>query len=353
MPGSKIIATGRFVPGQPVTNDVLSRVMDTNDAWIRQRTGVAQRHFSAPGQGVSDLGAAAAKQALEAGNIDPASIDYVIFATMTPEYVFPGSGPMAATKLGLQGVPALDIRQQCAAFPYALQVADGLLASGAAKRVLLIAAEAHAGMMPWKRWDRLRGEGGPVEEGDADFERATRHRGYAVIFGDGAGACVLERSQAAGEGLLYTHVASDGAHFDQIYIPGVGFLAQPFVDAGVLAEERELPQMKGRELFKLAVTRLPDAIRKAAAGAGVEVSDIDWFLAHQANDRINAAVRDAMKLPEAKVPSNIARYGNTSGATIPILLDELRESGDVKSGQLVCFFALGAGLNWGASIMRI
>lgn len=351
MPGITIIGSGRYVPGQPVTNDQLARVMDTSDEWVAQRTGIRQRHFAPDGVAPSDMGAEAARLAIENAGISPSEVDYIVFATMTPDYLFPGSGGLCGSKLGIPGVPALDIRQQCAAVPFGLQTADALVSAGAAKTVLLVAAEAHAGFMPWNRWDILEGgEGKPSQE---EWERATRHRGLAVIFGDGAGAWVLRAAEQAGQGYIGGLIRSDGRHADQIFIEGCGFRRRPFCTPEMIEREEHIPQMHGRELFKHAVTKLPAVIRELCQKHGVSLDDIDWFIAHQANDRINSAVREALNLPPEKVPSNIARYGNTSGATIPILTDELLREGKLKRGQLVCFFALGAGLHWGAVLMRL
>ncbi len=348
MPGITIVGTGRHVPGRPIQNDELSRVMDTSDEWIRPRSGIAQRHFVAEGEGVSDMAALAAQKALQAANVDRAEIDYVIFATMTPEHVFPGSGALLGAKLGIPGVPALDIRQQCAAMPFGMQVADGLVASGAAKTVLLIGAEAHAGFMPWD-WEALLGDGSKKSSPE-QYEFATKHRGTAVLFGDGAGALVLRRSEVAGHGLLAVATHSDGRAMDQIWIPGGMFTRRHYWTA---APDSHIPTMKGKELFKSAVTLLPKAVREVCEKASVKLDQIDWFIAHQANDRINASVRHSLGVPEEKVPSNIARYGNTSAATIPILLDEMFRDGRLSTGQLVCYLALGAGLNWGTALMRI
>ena len=348
MPGITIVGTGRYVPGRAITNDELSRVMDTNDAWIRPRSGIAERHFVAEGEGVSDMAVIAAQQALEAATIDRSEVDYVIFATMTPEHVFPGSGSLFGAKLGIAGVPALDIRQQCAAMPYGMQVADGLIASGAAKTILLIGAEAHAGFMPWD-WDVLLGDASKKTTPE-QYEFATKHRGTAVLFGDGAGALVLRKSEVPGHGLLAACTHSDGRVADQVWIPGGMFTRRHYWTA---PPDSHIPTMKGKELFKSAVTLLPKAVREVCEKAGVKHDEIDWFDAHQANDRINASVRQSLGVPEEKVPSNIARYGNTSAGTIPILLDEMIRDGRLKRGQLICYLALGAGLNWGTALMRL
>jgi 3-oxoacyl-[acyl-carrier-protein] synthase-3 len=350
MPGITIVGSGSHAPGRPYTNDDLSRVMDTTDEWIRQRTGISSRHFAPEGVGVSDLAVEAAKKALADAGIEAAAVDYIVFATMTPDYLFPGSGGLLGAKLGIPGVPALDIRQQCAAIPFALQIADGLVMGGAAETVLVIGAEAHAGFMPWDDWSALDG-GGTVE--GTGREKATRHRGLAILFGDGAGALVLRKHPTPGHGLIGTQVHSDGRQAKLIYIEGGGFRRRPYFRPDQFDQELHIPKMEGRDLFKAAVTKLPQVVRELCARHGVALGDVDWFLAHQANDRINAAVRDALGIPDEKVPSNIARYGNTSGATLPILVDEMRRDRRLQPGQLVCFLALGAGLHWGASLMRM
>lgn len=348
MPGATIVGSGRHVPGKPVTNDELSRVMETSDAWIRPRSGIAQRHYVAEGEGVSDLAVHAAEKALAAANIDKSEVDYIIFATMTPEHAFPGSGSIFGAKLGIPGVPALDIRQQCAAMPFAMQLADGLLSSGAAKTVLVVGAEAHAGFMPYA-WDVLLGQSDrELTEEERAF--ATKHRGTAVLFGDGAGALVMRKHERPGQGFLGAVNHSDGRALEQIWVPGGMFTQRHYWDASI---DSHVPTMKGTELFKSAVTLLPRAVREVCANVGVTLDEIDWFVAHQANDRINASVRSSLGVPVEKVPSNIANYGNTSAATIPILLDEMFRDGRLQPGQLICFLALGAGLNWGAALMRI
>jgi 3-oxoacyl-[acyl-carrier-protein] synthase-3 len=346
MPGLTIVGSGHHVPGRPFTNHDLARVMDTSDEWIRPRSGIAQRHFARDGEGVSDLALPASQKALEDAGLVPSDVDYIVFGTMTPEHMFPGSGGMLASKLGIHEVPALDIRQQCAFFPYAVQVADALLASGAAETVLVCAANAHAGFMPWD-WEAL--ERGTVPDETA-YAFATEHRGTAVLFGDGAGALVCRKHDKVGHGLLSAVTHSDGDRHDHIYIPAGAFTQRRYWEVDQI---ERLPSMKGRELFKQAVTRLPRAVREACEKAGVSIDEVDWFLAHQANDRINAKVMDVLGVPAEKAPSNIANFGNTSDATIPILVDDLRRQGKLKEGQLLCFLALGAGLNWGAAVMRL
>lgn len=351
MGGITIVGSGHYVPGKPITNDALARVMNTNDAWIRKRTGIHQRYFAPEGVGCSDLAVEASKRALESAALSAADIDYIVFSTMTPDYLFPGSGGLLGAKLGIPGVPALDIRQQCCAMPFALQVANGLVMSGAAETVLIVGAEAHAGFMPWRNWEVVEGDGSttPSEE---DYDRSTRHRGLAILFGDGAGALVVQQAEG-GAGMIGAEVHSDGRSARQIYIEGGGFRRRPYWTPEMFEKELHIPNMAGRELFKTAVTKLPQVIRSLCEKHDVSLQEIDWFIAHQANDRINQGVMKALNVPPEKVPSNIARFGNTSGATIPILMDELLRGGAVNKGDLICFLALGSGLHWGAALMRL
>jgi 3-oxoacyl-[acyl-carrier-protein] synthase-3 len=352
MSGVTIIGTGHHVPGAPVPNEALARVMDTSDEWIQARTGIQQRYFARDGQGASDLGVEAAKKALEDAGIEASDVDYIIFATMTPDYFFPGSGPLLGAKLGISGVPALDIRQQCAAMPYAFQLANGLVQSGAAKTILLVGAEAHAGFMPWTDWDVVRSEAHREIAPEA-HARATKHRGLAVIFGDGAAAMVLRQSDAPGGGFIGAELHSDGDSFDHLFVSGCGFRSIPYVTPEALLADEHIPQMRGPSLLKKAVKTLSRTVKSLCETHGISQDDIDCFIAHQANDRINRAVQQALHIASEKIPSNIARYGNTSAATIGILTDELRRDGAIREGDLLCFLALGAGLNWGAALLRL
>lgn len=351
MSGLRIIGSGRYLPGRPYTNHDLSRVMDTSDDWIVQRTGIRQRHYCPSGQGASDLAAEAAKIALEDAGLQASDIDYILFNTMTPDHLFPGSGPLLGAKLGITGVPALDLRAQCAAMVFSFQVAAGLFAAKAAKRILVVGAEAHSGFMPWIDWDILNGTTDRKPTPEA-WQRATEHRGLAIIFGDGAGALILEADPTNSAGLLSLDVHSDGTLTDELLIP-VGFRKRPYLDQSDLDNDAIIPRMQGREVFKHAVSKLPASVRAACAQAEVGLDEVDWFIGHQANDRINNLVRERLGLPPEKVPSNIAFYGNTSAGTIPILMDEMRRDGRLRPGQLVCLFALGAGLHWGAGVLRV
>jgi 3-oxoacyl-[acyl-carrier-protein] synthase-3 len=350
MLGFEIIGTGHYVPGPPVTNDDLSRVMDTSDDWVFKRSGIRRRHYAPEGSGCSDLAVEASRRAIEAAKIDASEIDYVVFATMTPDYVFPGSGALLAHKLGLRGVPALDIRQQCAAMLFGMQLVDGLVKSGAARTILFVGAEAHAGFMPWEDWDALdprTGREASVEQ----KQRANKHRALAVLFGDGAGALVF-RATERDAGLRGIKLHTDGGAAKLLYVEGGGFRRRPYWKHTDYDEQRYIPTMDGRELFKFAVTKLPEAARAVCAETKTPLDAIDWFLAHQANSRINEYVREQLDVPAAKLPSNIERFGNTSAGTLPILIDEQMRAGALKHGDLCMLLALGAGVHWGCALVR-
>jgi 3-oxoacyl-[acyl-carrier-protein] synthase III len=350
MPCFRIVGSGRYLPGRPYSNHDLARVMDTSDEWIRQRTGIATRHYAPDGVGAAELAEEASRLALADAGLVPGDIDYILFNTMTPDHIFPGSGPLLGARLGLSGVPALDLRAQCAAMIFTFQVAEGLFASGAANRILVASAENHGAFMPWTDWDVLEGEVERKPSQEA-WDRANRHRGLAIIFGDGAGALILERSND-GAGVLSTDIHSAGELNDELLIR-IGFRRRPYISHADVDQDATVPQMNGREVFRHAVSKLPATVRAACDKAGYGLSDIDWFVGHQANERINALVRERLDVPVEKMPSNIARYGNTSSATIPILIDEMRRDGRLKRGQLLCLFALGAGLHWGATVVRV
>jgi 3-oxoacyl-[acyl-carrier-protein] synthase-3 len=300
--------------------------------------------------GASDLALEASRRALEAAGKRPEDIDYVLFSTMTPDHVFPGSGSILAAKLGCPNIPAPDLRTQCAAMLYGFQFADVLLKADAAKCVLIVGAEAHAGLMPWRDWDILEGTSDrrPSQE---DWDRATRNRGWAIIFGDGAGAIVVERSKEDGKGIIAVDINTDGRFASQLAVP-LGFRTRPYISAASLDGDSAMIHMEGREVFKHAVTKLPKSIQTVCQKGGVTPDQVDWFIAHQANARINEAIASRLGVSMEKMPGNIDRFGNTSAATIPILMDEMRRDGRLKSGQLVCLAALGAGFHWGSLLIR-
>ena len=347
---TRIVGTG-FVTGEHlVKNEALSVLMDTSDQWIKERSGIEQRYYVEKGTATSDLGAAAAKKAIADAGIDPKEIDYIVFATMTPDHYFPGCGGILQHKLGLGHVPSLDIRQQCTGFIYGLQVADALVRAGQAKTILLVGAEVHSGFMPWSQWELLFGNGGepPTEE-----EKAwnSKFRDRTVLFGDAGGAAIL-RAEEGDRGLLGFKMHSDGNGYQALYVPSGGFAQRPYFTDRDFREGRHIPEMNGKQVFKLAVTRMPEVVREVCKQQGVAPKQLDLLIAHQANLRINEMVQRALELPDEKVFNNIQRYGNTTAATIPIALDECRKSGRVKDGDLVCFVGLGAGFHWGAALMR-
>ncbi|MGZ6124712.1 MAG: 3-oxoacyl-ACP synthase III family protein, partial [Myxococcales bacterium] len=289
---TRIIGSG-FVTGENlVTNDQLARMMDTSDEWIRERSGIETRYFVEKGTTTSDLGLGAANKAMADAGVAKEEIDYIVFATMTPDHYFPGCGGLLQKKLGIGHVPALDIRQQCTGFIYGLQVADALIKAGQARTVLLVGAEVHTGFMPWTRWDYLFGRGGepPTEEEKAV---ATRFRDRTVLFGDAAGAVVLRGAEGE-SGILGFELHSDGTNYEDLYVPGAGFAHRPFVDQGQIAEWRHIPEMNGRAVFKLAVSRMPQAVRELCARQHMTVGDIGLLIAHQANLRISEAVQKAL-----------------------------------------------------------
>jgi 3-oxoacyl-[acyl-carrier-protein] synthase-3 len=346
---SLITGTGISAPETVVTNDELTRIMDTDDAWIVSRTGVRQRRLVSPGVGASDLGIRAGREAIKDAGLVPGEIDALITATMTPDYVAPGISALVQRGLGLGEVPAFDLRQQCSGFLYGLDLADALIASARASTVLVVGAEVHAGFLPWGP----RNPDGSLIPADASQrEINNRYRSWSVLFGDGAGAMVLRRGPEGATGVLASSLFTDGSQFELIMVPGVGFRHQPYVDHGRLDENMHMPVMDGAGLYRQAVRLMPEAVRVVAARAGVDTSEIDLVIAHQANDRILEAVRRQLGLPPERVPSNIGSWGNTTAATLPILYHELRTAGRVQPGMLVCFTAFGAGAHWGALLYR-
>jgi 3-oxoacyl-[acyl-carrier-protein] synthase-3 len=347
---TRIVGSGFAVGEHLVTNDQLATLMDTSDSWIRERSGVETRYYVEAGTSTSDLGLKAAQAALADAGVDKESIDYIVFATMTPDHFFPGCGGILQSKLGLGTVPAIDIRQQCTGFLYGLQVSDALLRSGQARTVLLVGSEVHSGFMPWTQWNYLFGRGGepPTQE-----QRAwnTRFRDRTVLFGDAAGAVVL-RAEEGERGLLGFELHSDGSSFKDLYVPACGFAQRPYVTDADFREGRHIPEMNGRGVFKMAVTRMPESIRSLLGRQGLSVGDIDLLIAHQANLRINEAVQKQLGLPDERVFNNIQRYGNTTAATIPIAFHEAKQAGKLRDGALVCFVGLGAGFHWGAALLR-
>jgi 3-oxoacyl-[acyl-carrier-protein] synthase-3 len=349
-----IRGSGMFVPEGVVTNQRMSLLMDTTDEWIRQRTGIGERRYARKGTSSCDLGVQAAQRALADASCGPRDIDFVIFATMTPDHYFPGNGGLLAARLGMETTHALDIRMQCAGFLSGLQVADAFIRSGTYRRVLLVGAECHASLYPWTEaeWAVMFGDSdGPVSPEAHAW--GTAHRDRAVIFGDGAGAFVLEAQDAEdGRGFLGFEMRTDGNHWDKLYVPGGGSASFPYFSPAMFAENKTIPVVEGRQVFRLATTAMPQIVREVLDRFHLTTDDLSMLLMHQANLRINEAVQKSLGVPDEKVFNNIQVYGNTTAATLPLVFHEAKALGRIREGDLVCFTALGAGLHWGAALLR-
>ena len=329
---SRILGLGHHVPDRVVTNDDLSKVMDTSDDWIQQRTGIRERHWNAGDAGPADLGLPAAREALAAAGIAAADLDLIMLATLSPDIDFPSSASLLQRQLGVTGMPAMDVRNQCSGFIYMLSVADKFIRTGSAKHVLCVGAETHS----------------------TGLDQTTSGREVAVIFGDGAGAVVLGPEPDASKGILSTHLHSEGKFAEKLMVEVPTSSCHPRVGPEMLTGpgSRLWPRMEGRYVFKHAVTRFPEVIQEALAASGYTTDDLDLLIPHQANLRISQFVAGGLGLPEEKVFNNIDRYGNTTAASIPIALHEAVEAGRIAPGALVCLAAFGAGFTWAAALMR-
>lgn len=349
---SVISGTGVAVPPNVVTNADLGRIMDTSDEWIRSRSGVEERRFVDPGTGASDLAVEAAQAALADAGVDVSAVDALVTATMTPDFMNPGIAPLVQRKLGLGTIPAFDLRQQCSGFLYGLDLADSLISSDRADTVVVAGAEVHAGYLPWgEAWEIVLGRS-DRRPTPAEWANATMHRAWSVLFGDGAGAMVVQRADTPGAGVVGSVLHTDGDHFSLILGGDLGFRNQPYVTEAMLAAELHLPQMDGAGLYRNAVRLMPEVISEVLEKSRYSIDDVDVVVAHQANDRILAGVRRQLGGDEHLVPSNIARWGNTTAGTLPILYHELRNQGRIGPGTLVCFTSFGAGAHWGAVLYR-
>ncbi|MGA7990978.1 MAG: 3-oxoacyl-[acyl-carrier-protein] synthase III C-terminal domain-containing protein [Thermoanaerobaculia bacterium] len=348
-----IRGSGMYVPPLVVTNEMMSRIMDTSDEWIVPRTGIKERRFVEPGVGSAEIGARAAERALAEAGIAASDIDFIIFATMTPDHYFPGNGGLLAARLGLKTTHALDIRMQCAGFLSGLQTADAFIRCGMYDRILLVGAEVHSGLMPWPPsvWDVMLGKSpGPCDP--FWYERATGMRDRAVLFGDGAGAMLLEANTSGdGRGILGFAMYTDGEHWDKLYVPGGGCKSRPYFTPEMFDNLGTIPIVEGRQVFRLATTLMPAAVQEILAANGKTLADLDLLLMHQANLRINEAAQKVLGLPDDRVFNNIQIYGNTTAATLPMAWHEARLEGKGRTGSLVAFAALGAGLHWGAGLV--
>ena len=350
---SVITGTGMYIPEASVDNHALARVMDTSDEWIQVRTGIVRRQYAAPDQATSDLAVPACRQAIANAGLEPADIDYLVLATMTPDYFFPGSAPFLQRKLGLEHVPCLDIRQQCAGFIYSLQLADALIRSGQHKRVLVVGAEVHASLVPWSdaTWRVALGQDeGPVSA--EDYQRNTDTRDRVVLFGDGAGAVVVEAREDGEAGVIDSLLHTNGNEAERLWTKASGSAFRPYINQEMIDSGDVTPIVEGRKVYALAVTFMPEVTLEILERNGLTIDDLDLMIMHQANLRINEGVQKRLGLPDEKVFNNIQNYGNTTAGTIPIAFHEALEQGRAKAGDLVAFVGLGSGLNWGAVLYR-
>jgi len=328
---SRITGLGRYVPPRVVTNHDLEKLMDTSDEWIRERSGIIERHWVDEKTATSDLAVEASKMALEQAGKKPEDIDFIIFATLSPDYFFPGGGVLLQDKLGMPTVGALDVRNQCSGFMYALSTADAFIRSGVYKTILVVGAEVQS----------------------KGIDISTKGRDVAVLFGDGAGAAVVEGfDDDSGRGILTTHLHSQGKYATYLWTESPGSATPRHIFHELIDEGRAVPKMKGRDVFKHSVVRFPEVILEALNAIGATTDDIDLVIPHQANLRISEAMRQRLGLPPEKVYNNIMWYGNTTAATIPIALSEVVEKGMLKEGDLLILAAFGSGFTWASAAIR-
>ena len=327
---SCFLGTGFAVPDNVVTNDDLSRVMDTSDEWIRTRTGIRERHWVTEGETGADLALRATKAALEAAELDAGALDAIVYATSTPDHFAPGNGVFLQRKLGVGTIPAIDIRTQCSGFVYALSVADAWIRSGLYRRILVVGAEVQS----------------------TGMDITTRGRNTAVIFADGAGAGILGASEEDSRGILAFDLHSEGAHAEKLWVDSPGSMYHPRVSPEQIEAGRHFLDMDGKEVFRHAVARMPESVRAVLAMTGHTTAEISLLLAHQANLRISEMMQRELGLRDDQVYNNIQLYGNTTAATIPIALDECVRAGRIKPGDLVVMTAFGSGFLWGSAAVR-
>ena len=330
---SKIAGLGFYVPDNVVTNDDLSKIMDTNDEWIQERTGIQERRHIVRGQDTTlSMGVKASKIAMERAGVSKDDIDFIVFATISPDYYFPGPGVELQKELGLKTIGALDVRNQCSGFVYALSVADQFIKTGMYKNILVVASEVQS----------------------LGLDMTTRGRAVSVIFGDGAGAVVLSRSED-GSGVLSTHLHSEGEHAKELAVLAPGMGGRWVTD--IIAEnnpddESYFPYMNGQYVFKHAVVRFSEVIMEGLQANSLQVSDIDLLIPHQANLRISQFIQKKFGLNHNQVFNNIQKYGNTTAASIPIALTEAWEEGKIKKGDTIVLAAFGSGFTWASAIIK-
>jgi 3-oxoacyl-[acyl-carrier-protein] synthase-3 len=345
---SKVAGIGMYVPKNVFTNNDMLKYMDTSDAWIQERTGITERRFAdRVGETTATMGIKAAKIAIERAGTTATEIDFIVFATLSPDYYFPGCGVLVQRAMNMKEIGALDVRNQCSGFVYALSVADQFIKSGMYKNILVIGSEKHS----------------------FGLDMSTRGRNISVIFGDGAGAVVLQPTEKDNQGILSTHLHSDGSNAEilAMYNPGThanywkkekladfndAEVADMFMSKTMVEKEQNFPFMDGPAVFKMAAIKFPEVINEALQKNGLTTSDIDLLVPHQANLRISQFLQHEMKLGEEKVYNNIQKYGNTTAASIPIALCEAWEEGKVKEGNLICLAAFGSGFTWASALLR-
>ncbi|HET6612999.1 MAG TPA: beta-ketoacyl-ACP synthase III [Kofleriaceae bacterium] len=327
---SRILGLGSYVPSRVVTNDDLTQWMDTSHEWIVERTGIEQRHWVEEGEGGAELAAQACKQAMENAGVEAAEVDMLVYATLSPDHSFPGTGVFTQRLLGLKEIAVLDIRQQCTGFIYGLAVADSFIRAGTHKCVLVVGSEVHS----------------------TGLDVSTNGRDVAVLFGDGAGAAVVGVASGPEHQILSAHLHADGTDAEILWTDKPGSRYHPRITAADVEAGLHYPKMKGRRVFKHAVTRIPQAMMEGMVANDLKLEDIDMVIPHQANLRINEMVAKLIGLPADKMHNNIQKFGNTTAASIPICMKEAVDIGKIKAGDLVCLVAFGAGLTWGSVFLR-
>ena len=329
MKHSQIKGIGHYVPEKVITNDDLSKLMDTNDAWITERTGIKERRFFDPeNDTVAGMAAKASRMALERANLTTKDVDFIVFATITPDYFFPGSGVLMQRELGLEGIGALDIRNACSGFIYGLSVADQFIKTGMYKTILVIGAEIQSSAM----------------------DLSDRGRAVSVIFGDGAGVVVLQAADS--DGILSTHLHADGRFAEELYIKDPGSSRKKRLTKDMLEEDGVRAHMNGNTVFKHAIVRFQEVILEALNANQLTKEDIDLLIPHQANLRISKYLQEQLGFSDEKVYNNIMRYGNTTAASIPIAMSEAWAEGKIKEGTLLCIAAFGSGFTWASALIR-
>ncbi len=330
MPRAAFVALGTHVPDRVVTNDELTRRMETSDAWIRERTGIRERRWVREGTENSDLAYEATKKALAKAGWEARDIEAIVYASMTPDHMLPADGCYLNAKLGLPGVPAIDVRNQCTGFLYGLAVADAWIRIGMYRRILLVGSEIHS----------------------TGIDVSTRGRDVSVIFGDGAGAALLEATDDPGRGVLSCHLHADGRFATDLFCDAPGSKYHPRVQPEMIESGAIYPRMEGQKVFKNAVSRMPEVLREALEKNGLAAKDLKVLVPHQANLRISQMVQRALELSDDQVFNNIERYGNTTAASIPLALAEAVEVRGIRRGDLVGLCAFGAGFTWASALIR-